>query len=519
MARARKHWGWGYADEQPTAAVLDASAAFLREHLGFGSADVESPAPLPELPPPRLTPPRSLGAHLSSEPHARAFHAHGASYRDVVRGFRGQFDHVPDAVAFPSDERQLADLLDWAISAGAAVIPFGGGTSVVGGVEPAGIDTPVLTVAMSGMDRVVEVDDVSLAACIEAGASGPRLEEQLAEHGLTLRHYPQSFQFQTLGGAIATRAGGHYATGPTHIDDFVESIRCLTPAGWWESRRLPASGAGPSPDRMLLGSEGTFGVISSAWVRVMRKPTFRASATVRFPSFLAGAAGARAVVQSGLRPANLRLIDPDEARLTFAGDGSAALLLVSFESADHPVDRLLATALARCAEHAGERAERRGQSSAADTWRDSFFRAPYLRDTFVAIGVLSETFETAITWDRFDAFVASVLEATRAAVRATCGAGSVTCRLTHVYADGAAPYFTILAPARRGSELAQWAEIKAAASEAVLAGGGTITHHHAVGRDHAPWYRRQIPAPFAAALAAAKHAVDPTGAMNPGVLL
>jgi len=546
--RRRKHWGWGHEDDQPPAAELAQTAAFLSEHLGFGSRTPEPFVALTEvaLPAPRLTAPPALAEICTADAHERARHTYGSSYRDVVRGFRGQFEHPPDVVAIPRDERQLAEVLDWALGAGAAVIPYGGGTSVVGGVEPdVGDGFPgVVTIDLRRLNRVLEVDPVSLAARIQAGATGPELEEQLRAHDLTLRHFPQSFEFATLGGMIATRAGGHFATVYTHIDDLVESVRALTPAGVWESRRLPGSGAGVSPDRMLIGSEGTLGIITEAWVRVRPRPRYRASAGVRFPDFSAGAAAVRALSQSGLYPANCRLIDPAEARLTGGGDGSHALLVLGFESPALDMDGRLAEALTCCGDHGGRsdepalsparspgRESRResgpesgpesGRESGRDpvgTWRDAFVRAPYLRDTLVAMGVLSETFETAVTWDRFPELHRTVLERTGAAVHDVCGAGTVTCRFTHVYPDGPAPYYTVLAPARRGAELEQWAAIKRAAADAVLAAGGTITHHHAVGRDHRPWYDRQRPEPFAVAMRAAKAALDPRGALNPGVL-
>jgi alkyldihydroxyacetonephosphate synthase len=528
----RKHWGWGYEHEQPSAQELRSTAALIAGHLGFGSTEPEPPVPLSEcrLPAPRLSPPPRLAAICFTDLYERALHAYGSSYRDVVRAFRGHFEHPPDVVAAPRDEAELTAVLDWALGAGAAVIPFGGGTSVVGGVEPDVPDrfTGVVTIDLRELDRVLEVDPVSLSARIEAGASGPRLENQLREHGLTLRHFPQSFAFATLGGMIATRAGGHFATLYTHIDDLVESVRAVTPAGVWESRRLPGSGAGVSPDRMLIGSEGTLGVITEAWVRVRERPRFRSSAAVRFADFAAGADAVRALSQSGLHPSNCRLIDPAEAKLTGAGDGSGALLVLGFESPAHDTEPLIALALECCGDHGGswdprpEAGRSRSGSSGDDpvgSWREAFLRAPYLRDTFVAMGVLSETFETAITWDRFPDFHAAVLEGTVAAVDDVCGAGSVSCRFTHVYPDGPAPYYTILAPARRGEELEQWAAIKRAAADAVIAGGATITHHHAVGRDHRPWYDRQRPGPFAAALRGAKAALDPGGALNPGVLI
>jgi alkyldihydroxyacetonephosphate synthase len=524
--RPLKHWGWGYADEQPSAGELRSAAAGLREHLGFGWEVPELPAALPALRASRLTAPTPLAEICSAQNGIRARHSYGRSYRDVVRGFRGDYPDPVDLVCTPRSEAEVEAALEWAVDAGAAVIPYGGGTSVVGGVEPIGLDgyAGVVSLDLGALDRVLEVDEVSLSARVAAGASGPRLEAGLAERGLTLRHYPQSFQHQTLGGAIATRAGGHFATRHTHIDDFVESIRALTPTGWWESRRLPGSGAAVSPDRMLLGSEGTLGVITEAWVRVRRRPRFRASASVRFKSFWDGARAIREILQAGFGPANCRLIDPDEARLTFAGDGTAALLLLAFESAHHEVEPELALSLECCRDHGGRWDSVRGSDRSGDpsgAWRDAFLRAPYLRDTFVAMGVISETFETAITWERLPEFHASVTAATRSAVDEICGSGrgSVTCRLTHVYPDGAAPYFTVLAPARRGAELQQWDAIKAAASDAIIAGGGTITHHHAVGRDHRPWYDRQRPEPFARALAGAKTAIDPSWSLNPGALI
>jgi alkyldihydroxyacetonephosphate synthase len=527
VERRLKHWGWGYEDEQPSPSDVRDAAAFLTGRLGFGSPEPEQPVPLSEvsLPTPRLRPPESLAAFCSTDDYERALHGYGRSYRDIVRAFRGRFDHPPDVVARPRDEGEVQAALDWALSAGAAVIPFGGGTSVVGGVEPAGCEdyAGVVTIDLKSLDKVLEVDPVSLSARIQAGATGPRLEEQLGAHGLTLRHFPQSFEFSTLGGWIATRAGGHFATLYTHIDDLVESVRALTPAGAWESRRVPGSGAGVSPDRMLIGSEGTLGVITEAWVRVRPRPTHRASAPVRFADFGAGAEAVRALSQSGLYPTNCRLIDAREAEVTGAGDGSHALLVLGFESADHDVERWMTTALDCCSDHGGTWDRRGGgsaSSGAVGSWREAFLRAPYLRDVFIAIGVLSETFETAITWDRFPAFHERVMADVSRAAREVCdGEGSITCRFTHVYPDGPAPYYTILAPARRGGELEQWAQIKRAASDAVIEGGGTITHHHAVGREHRPWYDRQRPEPFAVALRGAKAAIDPTGALNPGVLI
>jgi alkyldihydroxyacetonephosphate synthase len=525
-------------------------AGEVHRRLGFEVTEIEEPASLEEieLPASRLDAPEPFGDIFSDDRRERVSHALGKAYRDVVRGFRGEFEQVPDLVAFPRSAEDVELVLSWCADAKAAAIPYGGGTSVAGGIEPrmAG-ERPVVSVDMREMNKVLEVDAVSRAARIQAGALGPDLEDQLREHGLTLRHFPQSFEYSTLGGWIATRAGGHFATLHTHIDDLVESVRAITPRGEeWESRRLPGSGAGPSPDRMLIGSEGILGVIVDAWMRVQERPVHKLSAGVAFDDFARAAEAVREISQAALYPANCRLLDAVEAETTGAGKPGKALLVLGFESAHHPVDGPMELALEAARDRGGAPGELKGSGSErpgpaarreapaipdaggdpVGSWRHAFLFAPYLRDSLVACGVLSETFETAITWDRFEGFHAEVMEAARRSVAAVCdapaeGPGSprISCRFTHVYPDGPAPYFTVLAPARRGGEVAQWDEIKAAVSDAVMDAGGTITHHHAVGRDHRPWYDRQRPQPFAEALRAAKRELDPEGILNPGVLI
>jgi alkyldihydroxyacetonephosphate synthase len=545
----RKHWGWGFEAQQPDRAGLEAAAQAVRERLGFEVTSIDDPVPLDaiELEAPRVEPPPSLAALFSSTPYDRISHALGKAYRDVVRGFRGEYEKPPDLVAFPESEADVERVLAWCSDGSVAAIPYGGGTSVVGGVEPRIGDgyAGVVTLDLRRLDQVLEVDPTSRAARIQAGILGPAMEDQLREHELTLRHFPQSFEYSSLGGWIATRAGGHFATLYTHIDDLVESVRAVTPAGVWQSRRLPGSGAGPSPDRMLIGSEGTLGVITEAWVRLQARPRFKLSCGVAFDDFTDAAEAVRELSQSGLHPANCRLLDATESAVTGAGPPGKALLVLGFESAHHPVEEPMRLAIECATGYGGEAGEVKGSggpeprhgavrenppaaagSDPVGSWRHAFLAAPYLRDTFVALGVLSDTFETSITWDRFPSFHEQVTETARTAIAAACGAppdgpGSprLSCRFTHVYPDGPAPYYTVIAPARRGDEVAQWDEIKAAVSGAVIDAGGTITHHHAVGRDHRPWYDRQRPEPFADALRAAKRALDPAAVLNPGVLI
>lgn len=524
--RQRSWWGWGWADEALDDAAVEAVGAaaasrFGGEVSGLGRHD---PPPLAALGlrPARVEAPRSLAHLCSSAPYDRASHSHGKSFRDVVRNLQGDLRHPPDLVARPRTEADVVALLDWCAGAGVAFIPYGGGSSVVGGVEADVGDgfAGAVSVDLTAMDRVLEIDRSSRAARIQAGALGPALEDQLRPHDLTLRHYPQSFEFSTLGGWLATRSGGHFATVLTHIDDLTESLRVVTAAGIAESRRLPGSGAGPSPDRMFLGSEGTLGVITEAWMRLQDRPRWRASASVRFTTYADGVAATREISQSGLSPANCRLLDGNEAALSAGTQGVAALLVLGFESADHPVGAWLDRAVEIVRSHGGEPAvANSGREGAAGKWRNSFLSAPYLRDALVRYGAIVETFETACTWDRFEGLHARVIETALDACRRVCGGGSVTCRFTHVYPDGPAPYFSVYAPGRWGSQLSQWAEIKAAVSDVLMAEGATITHHHAVGRDHRRWYTRQRPEPFAAALKAAKAALDPAGVLNPGVLL
>ena len=531
-SRRRKFWGWGREGEGPNAEQTAKIGELLAARFDTGPLEATPPPTVEELNlrPPRIEPPAGLARICSTSAYDRAGHTYGKAFRDVVRAFRRDYPNPPDVVAFPESEDDVARLLEWCSDVKAAAIPYGGGSSVVGGVEAprTGDWKAAVSIDLGRLDRVVEIDRTSRAARIQAGVYGPHLEDQLRPHGLTLRHFPQSFEFSTLGGWIATRSGGHYATLYTHIEDLVESVRVVTPTGVAESRRLPGSGAGTSPDRFFAGSEGILGIITEAWMRLQDRPRFRASCPVPFDDFFAAARAVRAVAQAGLYPTNCRLLDAGEAESAGAGDGSHAVLILGFESADHALDPWIARALECAADHGGrvpkepdrtrgdEGASREG---AAGAWRKAFLEAPYLRDALISLGLVVDTFETAITWDRFESFHHEVMHATNDAVTRICGRGRVTCRFTHVYPDGPAPYYTIMAPGKKQSQLEQWDEIKAAASDTLNRLGGTITHHHAVGRDHRPWYDRQRPDAFARALRAAKRELDPAGILNPGVLV
>jgi alkyldihydroxyacetonephosphate synthase len=516
-----KFYGWGNQGEGLDEAERARLFRFVGEELG---AEARAAAPPPQaseiaLRAPRVTVPASLASVLTQERYERLLHTYGKSFPETVRAFHRDFANAPDFVALPKGEADVAAVLDWAGGAKVAVIPFGLGSSVVGGVEPVVGDgfAGAVSLDLRHFDRVLEVDVASRAARIEGGVRGPAIEAALKPHGFALRHYPQSFEFSTLGGWIATRSGGHFATLYTHIDDLVESLRTVTPAGIMESRRLPGSGAGPSPDRMMIGSEGSLGIITEAWMRLQARPRFRADAVFGFPDFVAAATAVRAVSQAGLYPSNLRVIDNDEAGTYGVNAYEESLLVLAFESADHPVDAWMKRAVELMADHGGRR---HSDEAAASRWRTAFIRMPYGRELTVPMGVINDTFETAITWDRFEAFHNAVRGATEdALIEATGRKGMVSTRFTHVYPDGPAVYYTFSVMGDPARLIEQWRLIKTRASDALIAAGGTITHHHAVGRDHMPWYRAQRPPLFGKALEGAKRALDPAGIMNPGVLI
>jgi len=526
----RSFWTWGYRSDEPTEAQRAQAAAGLARRLG---REVKPP-PIPDLgsiaiAEPRLAVPSALAGWVSTDHHERLLHTYGGHPLELLAALRGRFDLPPDAVAHPRTEDELEATLAWCDRHGFAAIPYGGATSVVWGVRVPQACAAAVTIDMDHFHRVLEVDDISRAARIQAGVLGPDLEDHLRPLGLTLRHFPQSFPWSTVGGWVATRSGGHYATNQTHIDDFVESIRMLTPAGWWESRRLPGSGAGPSPDRMVMGSEGILGVISECWLRLQKRPVFRATAGVVFASWAAGAAATRQIVQAKLWPANLRLLDPAEAAQSAGLDGRQALLIIGFESADVPQGENIRAAVGIAREAGGKiddgavrvddgAGKATGHEGAVGAWRDAFIGVN--AGLTNGLGLLADTFETAITWDRWPEFDAQVRSRVGRVLEEVLGTGTrLSCRFTHVYPDGPAPYYSFSGIAQLGGEFEQWQTIKAEATRAVVDAGGTVTHHHAVGRMHRPGWELQHPPLYAEALRAMKKRLDPNGILNPGVLI
>ena len=511
-----------------------AAAAGLAEHLGFGGAEPERAGAARRRRAARAAA-RAAGraGRRSARPTTTSARSH--AYGQVVprrraRASAGGFDHAPDVVAPPARRGASVEArarvgaptpAPRSSRSAAARASSAASSARVGDATPAWSRS-----TSSALDRVLEVDAVSRAARIQAGATGPRLEEQLATHGLTLRHFPQSFEFSTLGGWIATRAGGHFATLYTHIDDLVESVRAITPAGAWESRRLPGSGAGPSPGPAAARLRGDarrdhrgVGAGAAAARRTAPRP---ACASRTSPP---GAEAVRALVAVGPVPANCRLIDAREAALTGAGDGGHALLVLGFESADHALEpsdgaRARAVRASTAARGTSARAARAGGGRASALARGVPARALPARHVRRDRRAVRDVRDRDHLGSLRGLPRGGAGRGARGACARSAAQGSSPAASPTSIPDGPAPYFTVLAPARRGDELEQWARDQEARPRTRSSPrGGTITHHHAVGRDHRPWYDRQRPEPFAAALRAAKAAVDPAGMLNPGVLV
>jgi len=526
MNKNRSFWGWGVSDYQLDPKLLNRFKGMLQMSLGVKEF---SDIPLPsikdiDIRSPRFELAESISSICTSDKWDRLAHHYGKSFRDVWRGLHGQFPNPPDYVAYPKSEDDIVKLYLFAADQNIALIPFGGGSSVTGGVEPTSASRYVgtITINMKHFDQILEVDQESRSARIQAGMFGPAIEDGLKEHGLTLRHYPQSFEFSTLGGWIVTRSGGHFATLFTHIDEFVQSVRMVTPNGVMQTRRLPGSGAGPSEERLVSGSEGIFGIVTEAWMRLQTIPTFKAAQTVAFGNWENAVSACREISQSGLYPSNARLVSPLEAMSNGLGDGTSSVLILGFESHHHDVTHWMNEALRIAEKYEGRwvnKEEGANRDASADSWKNSFLAAPYIRDQILRLGCIAETFETAVTWDQFDNFHKGIVDAANKAMQEICGAGTITCRFTHIYPDGPAPYYTIIAKGQTGREMEQWDQIKDIVSKKLIELGGTITHHHAVGKDHRAYFKNQMSDTFEGVLSAIKSDLDPNWILNPDVLI
>jgi alkyldihydroxyacetonephosphate synthase len=535
--RDSKWWGWGDPAVEPE---LDGEAlATLRERVGrlesWPLAAELDRFELPEAEPlPRLLIEAVGEQNVFTGVEDRIRHATGCGYADLARLRGGRLDSAPDAVLLPPDADTVKRVLEVCTTEGIAVVPFGGGTSVVGGVAPLrGLHDRLVSLDLARL-RGTEVDQRSLTACLGAGLRGPEAEAALNAKGVILGHFPQSFEYATIGGFAATRSAGQASSGYGRFDSLVSAVRLIAPAGDLRTLKTPHTAAGPSLRELVIGSEGTFGVIPKVTVRVRPQPRQRRYEAWMAEGFDAGAEIVRALAQGPGLPDVIRVSDEEETAVSLAISGprglagnlfggylglrrkrGGCLIVVGFEGDEESVARRRALAV---------RALRRGGGAylgqgAGRSWEHGRYQGPYLRDTLMGRGAMVETLETSHTWSRLAALHAAVGSAIRDSLAAQGTPGLAFCHLSHAYADGASLYFTFISRAKRGGEIDQWRVVKRAASEAIVATGGTITHHHAIGRDHAPYMEAEVGETGIELLRAVKEQLDPAGIMNPGKLL
>jgi alkyldihydroxyacetonephosphate synthase len=535
--RDSKWWGWGDPTVEPE---LDSEAlAILGERIGALEPWALA-ASLEQFPLPAAHPlPAALteavgpeGIFISNEDRLR--HATGCGFADLARLRSADLEDAPDAVVVPPDAAALRRVLEICAAEGVAVVPYGGGTSVVGGVEPLrGAHERLISLDLAALLEV-EVDQRSLTARLGAGLRGPEAEAALGAEGVTLGHFPQSFEYATVGGFAATRSAGQASSGYGRFDSLVSSVRLIAPAGEMETLATPHTAAGPALRELIVGSEGVLGVIPEVTVRVRPQPPVRRYEAWMAESFEAGAEVVRALAQGPGLPDVIRISDEEETEGSLALNGPrgvagnlfgaylglrkrqhGALTIVGFEGGEESVARRRALAV-RELRRAG--AAYLGQA-AGRSWEHGRYQAPYLRDTLMGMGALVETMETSHTWSRLGELHEAVGRAIGDSLAGQGTPGLVWCHLSHAYADGASLYFTFISRRREGEELEQWRRVKRAACEAIVACGGTITHHHAVGRDHAPYMEAEVGRTGIDVLRTVKGQLDPAGIMNPGKLL
>ena len=531
MLPASRRWNaWGF--EGTEFPVPAAARAWLDERVGEGAPLAAVAEGGITLPPPRSLP--DLGIPVAADAATRLRHACGQSYPDCVALRTGEVAAFPDGVVFPDNAADVVLLLRAAVERGVAVVVRGGGTSVVGGVTVSDTGRPTVVVSLDRLSGMIGLDDVSHLASFRGGTYGPDVEAALAPQGFRLGHEPQSFELSTVGGWVATRSAGQRSTGVGKIEDLVAGVEVAGQDGLWRLPPLPSSAAGPELRRLVIGSEGRLGVITEATLRVRLLPPHEAGQVVLLPGWGEGLAACRAIVQGGVPVEVLRLSDPDESsfaaallhlpalagalfRRVLASRRFAAgcMLLLGWAGTRTEVRRARAAARECWRYHGGIGLGSRGFRS----WRRDRFRHPYLRDSLLSAGWGIDTLETAACWSTLPLLHSRMKLAFRDAAGELGTRVAVLCHLSHAYLDGASLYFTFMWPLVRGREIAQWRTFKHAATEALLAAGGTLTHHHGVGSMHAPYLSSEVEQPGLDLLQAMVAVADPSGTLNPGVLL
>ncbi|MQA62084.1 MAG: FAD-binding protein [Actinophytocola sp.] len=509
---------------------LPAAAAGALGALGV-KAPEHGPAGLAEIPLPQVRLPEQAQAaleavvgaqHVTSEHDARVAHTRGWSTPDLLKLRAGDASDAPDAVVFPGSHDEVVAVLEVCSGLRVAVVPYSGGTSVVGGLTPAREwFAGVIALDMRRLDGLLAVDDISRTATLQAGVRGPRAEELLHEHGLTLGHFPQSYEGASIGGYAAARSAGQSSAGFGRFDEMVVGLVLATPRGTVTLGSAPMSAAGPDLRQLILGSEGTLGVITSVTVRVRPVPKERVYEGWRFASFEAGAAGLRALAQEGPLPTVVRLSDEAETAVNLAdpsealgGGPGGCLVITGYEGTSTEVAARRLSAGDVLANAGGEALG----TAPGEKWRKGRYRGPYLRDPLLDAGVLVETLETVTFWSNLDALRSSVTTALTEALSKQGTPPLVLCHISHIYETGASLYFTVVC-AQAEDPLDQWRQAKTAANEAIRAAGAAISHHHGVGTDHRDTYSEEIGPLAAEMLHAVKRTVDPAGILNPGVLI
>lgn len=456
------------------------------------------------------------GEHVLTDHEHRLLRTRGKATPDLLAMRSGDGSDAPGAVVRPGDAGEVQRLLEWAVRERVAVVPFGGGTSVVGGLVADRDDFEgVISLDLIRLNRLLSVDTESMTATLEPGLRGPEAEALLGEHGLTIGHFPQSFEYASIGGFAVTRSSGQSSSGYGRFDSLVVGMDVATPAGRLTLGQSPSNAVGPDLRQWILGSEGAFGVVTSVTVRVRHVPQARVYEHWTFDSFASGAAAMRTLAQAPLLPTVLRLSDEAETSINLANPAEVGgsteggcLMVVGYEGTPEAV-AARRTAVTAVLTSAG------GVSSGEDEgWSSGRFHGPYLRDQLLDVGVLVETLETVAFWSR----LRQTYDAVKGALAEALPGSLVLCHISHVYETGASLYFTVAAP-ETDDPITQWREAKAKASDAIIASGASITHHHAVGRDHQPWLAAEIGPLGIEMLQAVKRALDPTGIMNPGVLI